>query len=137
MVNKVILLGNVGKDPEVRNLEGGAVVATMTLATNESFKNAQGEKVTQTEWHNIVVWNSLAKVVEKYVKRGDKLYVEGKIRNRSYDAQDGSKRYISEVFVTTMQMLGSAPKQPESQRPYMTDFPEEDVPTVGSGGLPF
>lgn len=136
MVNKVILLGNAGKDPEVRHLEGGAIVATLTLATSESYKNNSGEKVTQTEWHNLVIWNSLAKVVEQYIKKGDRLYVEGRIKSRQYEAQDGSKRYITEVFVSTLKMLGSAAKANNSHKE-RDSMEEEDYSYEGETGLPF
>ena len=136
MVNKVILLGNAGKDPEVRHLEGGAIVATLTLATSESYKNNSGEKVTQTEWHNLVIWNSLAQVVEQYIKKGDRLYVEGRIKSRQYEAQDGTKRYITEVFVNTLKMLGSAAKTNNSQKEH-DSIGEEDYSYEGETGLPF
>lgn len=109
MVNKVILVGNVGKDPEVRHLDNGATVASFTLATTErGYKTANGTEVPErTEWHNIVVWRGLADVAEKYVKKGSQLYIEGKITSRSYEAKDGSgKRYITEIVADTMQMLG-------------------------------
>ncbi len=89
MINKVILVGNVGKDPEVRHLESGVAVAQLPLATSETYKDKSGNKTTQTEWHNLVFWRGLADVVEKYVKKGDPLYIEGKIRSRSYDDKDG------------------------------------------------
>jgi len=136
MVNKVILLGNAGKDPEVRHLEGGAIVATLTLATSESYKNNSGDKVTQTEWHNLVIWNSLAKVAEQYIKKGDRLYIEGRIKSRQYEAQDGSKRYITEVFVNSLKMLGSAVKATNSQAG-SDSVGEEDYSYEGETGLPF
>ena len=105
-VNKVILVGNVGKDPEVRYLNNETPVANFSLATSETYTNRNGEKVTQTEWHNIVLWRSLASVAEKYVKKGTQLYIEGSIRTRSWDDKDGNKRYTTEVVGTTMQMLG-------------------------------
>jgi single-strand DNA-binding protein len=106
MINKVILVGNVGKDPEVRHLESGVAVAQLPLATSETYKDKSGNKTTQTEWHNLVFWRGLADVVEKYVKKGDPLYIEGKIRSRSYDDKDGVKRYVTEIVVDNMQMLG-------------------------------
>jgi single-strand DNA-binding protein len=106
-VNKVILVGNVGKDPDVRHLDSGVSVANFPLATSETYRNKENQKVTNTEWHNIVVWRGLAEVVEKYVKKGDPLYLEGKIRTRSYDDKDGNKKYITEIFADNMQMLGS------------------------------
>ncbi len=105
-VNKVILIGNVGKDPEVRYLEGGTAVANFPLATSESYKNKSGEKVTSTEWHNIVIWRGLAEVVEKYVKKGSQLYIEGRIRTRSWEDKEGNKRYTTEIYGDNMQMLG-------------------------------
>lgn len=108
MVNKVYLVGNVGKDPEVRYIESGVAVANFSLATNESYKNKSGERVTNTEWHNIVVWRGLAEVVEKYVKKGTMLYVEGKLRTRSYDDQNGNKRYITEIVADNLKMLDRA-----------------------------
>jgi single-strand DNA-binding protein len=105
-VNKAILVGNVGNDPEVRHLEAGTPVANFSLATSETYKNRDGEKVTQTEWHNIVVWRGLAEVVEKYVRKGQQLFIEGRIRTRSWDDKDGNKRYTTEIVADTMQMLG-------------------------------
>lgn len=107
MINKVILVGNVGKDPEVRYLDNGVAVAQFSLATSENYKDKEGNKQSRTEWHNIVLWRGLAEVAEKYVRKGQALYIEGKITNRSYDAQDGTKRYITEIVANTMQMLGS------------------------------
>jgi single-strand DNA-binding protein len=108
MINKVILVGRVGKDPEVRHLDNNATVARFTLATNESYKNKNGEKVTNTEWHNIIVWRSLAEIAGRYVKKGTMLYVEGKIRTRSWDDKDGNKRYTTEIEADNFQMLSSA-----------------------------
>ncbi len=107
MVNKVILIGNVGADPEVRYLEGGTAVANLRLATTERYKNKNGENVDQTEWHNIVLWRRLAEVVEKYVRKGSRLYIEGRIRTRSWDDQNGNKRYTTEIWADNMQMLSS------------------------------
>ena len=106
-VNKVILVGNVGKDPEVRHLDTGVAVANFPLATSETYLAKNGEKVTTTEWHNIVLWRGLAEVAEKYVTKGRQLYIEGRIRTRNYDDKDGVKRYITEIYGDTMQMLGT------------------------------
>jgi single-strand DNA-binding protein len=133
-VNKVILVGHLGKDPEVRTLESGAKVATFSLATTETYRNKEGQKVEQTEWHNIVVWRGLAEVVEKYLKKGKEVYIEGRIRNRSYE-KDGQKRYISEINADNMVMLGkkdqahsdnhqAVPEPPELEQPGIT----EDLP---------
>ena len=117
-VNKVILLGNAGKDPDVRYLDNHVCVANLTLATTERGYTAQnGTQVPErTEWHNLVFWRGLAETVEKYVHKGDKLYVEGSIRNRSYDDQNGVKRYVTEIFVDSMEMLSSRQQpRPEGQ----------------------
>lgn len=105
-VNKVILVGNVGRDPEVRYLDKDVAVANFPLATSENYIAKSGEKVTTTEWHNVVVWRGLAKVVEQYVKKGDPLYIEGRIRTRSWDDKDGNKRYTTEIYCDNMEMLG-------------------------------
>jgi len=105
-VNKVILVGNVGKDPETRYLEGGTAVCSFSLATSETYRNRDGERVTNTEWHNIVLWRGLAEVAEKYVKKGSQLFIEGRIRTRSWDDRDGNKRYTTEIVGDNMQMLG-------------------------------
>jgi single-strand DNA-binding protein len=106
MVNKVILVGNVGKDPEVKYLENGTAFARFTLATSETFKDKEGNRTTKTEWHNIVLWRGLAEVAEKYVKKGHPLYIEGKITNRSYE-QDGVTKFFTEIVGNEMKMLGS------------------------------
>jgi single-strand DNA-binding protein len=103
-VNKVILVGNLGKDPEVRHLEGGASVANFTLATSEYYKDKSGSRIEQTEWHNIVVWRGLADVAEKYLKKGMTVYIEGKIRTRSYD-KDGVKHYKTEIVGDALTIL--------------------------------
>lgn len=106
-LNKVQLIGNVGKDPEVRYLDSGVAVATFPLATTDrAYTLANGTQVPErTEWHNIVLWRGLAETAEKYVHKGDKLYIEGKIRTRSYDDQNGVKRYVTEIFGDNMEML--------------------------------
>ena len=126
-VNKVILLGNVGKDPEVRYLDTGIAVATFSLATTDrAYTLANGTQVPErTEWHNLVLWRGLAETAEKYVHKGDKLYIEGKIRSRSYDDQMGAKRYVTEIFVDSMEMLtpknvassGTSSYTPPAQQP--------------------
>jgi single-strand DNA-binding protein len=104
-VNKVILVGNLGKDPEVRHLEGGAAVANFPLATTETYKDKNGNRNEQTEWHNIVVWRGLAEVAEKYLKKGMTIYIEGKLRTRSWDDKEGHKRYTTEVVGETFTIL--------------------------------
>jgi len=134
-VNKVILIGNVGKDPDVRYLDNHVCVANLTLATTERGYTAQnGTQVPdRTEWHNLVFWRGLAETVEKYVHKGDKLYVEGNIRNRSYDDQNGVKRYVTEIFVDSMEML-TRPQQ-KSDAPQQTQSASQ--PESGESGIPF
>lgn len=113
-INKVILVGNLGKDPEVRTLENGAKVANFTLATSESYKNREGQRVTQTEWHNIVLWRGLAEIAEKFLRKGNQVYIEGKIKSRSWDDKDGIKRYTTEILGDNLTMLGSKRDAEES-----------------------
>ena len=149
-VNKVILIGNVGKDPEVRYLDTGIAVASSPLATTDrAYTLSNGTQVPErTEWHNLVLWRGLAETAEKYVHKGDKLYVEGKIRTRSYDDQSGAKRYVTEIFVDNMEMLtpkgagagsyapsqqqAAAPVRPQPQQPQQSassqDNPADDLP---------
>ena len=108
-LNKVLLIGNVGKDPEVRHLEGGASVATITLATTERFKDKSGTTKELTEWHTIVAWRQLADLAENYIRKGSQIYVEGRIRSRSYDDQNGIKRYVTEILADGIQLLGKKP----------------------------
>ncbi|MDD6211359.1 MAG: single-stranded DNA-binding protein [Bacteroidales bacterium] len=107
-INKVILLGNVGKDPDVRYLDNGVAVANFTLATTErGYTAANGTQVPdKTEWHNIVAWRGLAQIAERFVRKGSQLYVEGKIRTRSYDDNTGNKRYVTEIYADNIELLG-------------------------------
>lgn len=122
-LNRVTLLGNVGKDPDVRRLENNACVAQFSLATTKKGYTAKdGQQVPErTEWHSLVAWNKLAEVIEKFVKKGDKLYVEGELRYRSYEDQNGVKRYITEIYVENMEML--TPKGDSKPLPPMPDAP--------------
>ncbi|MBI93625.1 MAG: single-stranded DNA-binding protein [Gemmatimonadaceae bacterium] len=104
-VNKVILIGNLGGDPEVRYTPNGAAVANVNLATNESWTDRNGEKQDRTEWHRLVFWSKLAEIVGQYLKKGSKVYIEGRLQTRSWDDQSGQKRYTTEVVVNDMQML--------------------------------
>ena len=138
-VNKVILVGNVGKDPEVRYLENNVALARFPLATSESYKNKDGQKVEQTEWHNIVLWRGLAEIAEKYVRKGKMLYIEGKVRTRTY-GDENNKKYITEIVADTMTMLGgprtdtgstglSNPESAVSEAPVLHDSgPVDDLP---------
>jgi single-strand DNA-binding protein len=106
-VNKVIIVGNLGKDPEVRHLESGVAVANFPVATSETYKDRNtGERREQTEWHNVVLWRGLADVAEKYLHKGDMVYIEGKLRTRSWE-KDGVTRYTTEIVGDNMTMLGS------------------------------
>ena len=139
-VNKVILIGNVGKEPEVRYLDSGVAVATFSLATTERGYTLQnGTQVPdRTEWHNIVLWRGLAQTAEKYVHKGDKLYIEGKIKSRSYDDQNGIKRTIVEIFADNMEMLtprGAA--QPQMAAPAQSQPAQQPVVGNPSDDLPF
>lgn len=129
-LNRVMLIGNVGKEPEVRYLDRDVAVATFSLATTErGYTLENGTQVPErTEWHNIVAWKGYAKTIERYVHKGDKLYVEGKIRTRSYDDQKGQRRYVTEIFVDYMEMLSPkqvAPQQPAAQP---VQQPKDDLP---------
>jgi len=104
-VNKVILIGNVGADPELRYTPGGAAVTNFNMATNESWTDNNGEKQERTEWHRIVVWGRLAEICNQYLRKGSKVYIEGRLQTRSWEGQDGQKRYTTEVVARDMQML--------------------------------
>lgn len=112
-VNKVILIGNVGKDPDVKYFDNGSVVANFTLATTErGYTAANGTQIPdRTEWHNIVCWRGLAKVAEQFVRRGTQVYVEGKIRSRTYDDANGVKRYVNEIYADNLELLGSRKRE--------------------------
>ena len=119
-VNKIILIGNVGKDPDVRYFDNGGSVANFTLATTErGYTAANGTQVPdRTEWHNIVLWRGLAEIAEKYVKKGIKLYIEGKVRTRSYDDSQGIKRYVTEVWGDQMELLSSKQDNQSNAAPF-------------------
>ena len=104
--NKVQLIGNLGNNPEVITLDSGKKLAKFSIATNESYKNAQGEKVTDTQWHNVIAWNKTAEIVEKYLAKGNEVAVEGKLTSRSYEDKEGVKKYITEIVVNELLMLG-------------------------------
>lgn len=112
-VNKVILVGRLGKDPEVRHLESGAVVANFPMATSETYKDKNGNRQEQTEWHNIVLWRGLAEVAEKYLIKGKLVYIEGKLKTRNWQDKEGNTRYITDVVGDKMTMLGSKADNPQ------------------------
>jgi single-strand DNA-binding protein len=104
--NKVQLIGNLGNDPEIINLESGKTLAKFSIATNESYTNNKGEKITDTQWHNVVAWGKTAQIIEKYVTKGKEVAIEGKLTNRSYETKEGEKRYITEIVCNELMMLG-------------------------------
>ena len=118
-----MLIGNVGKDPEIRHLESGTAVANLTLATTERYKDRNGEMQEQTEWHNVVLWRGLADVTERFVRKGSQIFIEGKIRTRSWEDQSGQKRYTTEIVADNMQLLGRRSDNPAnaSARPARND----------------
>lgn len=124
MINKVILIGNVGQDPEIRytgDVNNGTKVATLRVATTERYRDRNGNLQEHTEWHSIVVWRNTADVVEKYVKKGTQVYIEGRLRTRSWDDQNGNKRYVTEIVADTLQLLGRRPEgQGQQQGGYQT-----------------
>jgi len=105
-INKVILVGNLGKDPEIRNLDSGVKVASFSLATTEFYKDKEGNRADHTEWHNIVLWRGLADVAESYLKKGSQIYLEGRIRTRQWEDKDGNKRYTTDILGDNLMMLG-------------------------------
>jgi len=105
--NKVQLIGNLGNAPEIITLESGKKLAKFSLATNENYKNAKGEKVTDTQWHNIVAWNKTAEIIEKYLEKGKEVAIEGKLTSRSYETKEGDKRYVTEIVCNELLMLGN------------------------------
>ena len=129
-VNKVILVGNLGKDPEVRHLENGASVANFSIATSETYKDKNGNRQEQTEWHNVVLWRGLAQIAEKYLRKGSQIYVEGKLRTRSWQDKDGNTRYTTEVVGDQMTMLGGRSSGGGNEAPAPTTANE---PTQNSG----
>ncbi|CAM1356525.1 single-stranded DNA-binding protein [Tenacibaculum halocynthiae] len=105
--NRVQLIGNLGNDPEIITLESGKKLAKFSIATNETYKNSSGEKVSDTQWHNIVAWNKTAEIIEKYLEKGNEVVIEGKLTSRSFDDKEGNKRYVTEVVCNELLMLGN------------------------------
>ena len=142
-INKVILVGNLGRDPEMRYTQNGVAVCSFSLATSESYKDrTSGEKVTQTEWHNIILWRGLAETAEKYLRKGSSVYIDGKIRTRKWEDQQGQTRYTTEIIADTMQMLDrrdsssastSTPAQPVSK----PEAPAQPAASHEPDDLPF
>jgi single-strand DNA-binding protein len=139
MINKAILLGNVGAEPEVRALDGGKKVARVRVATTERYTDQQGNKQEQTEWHSVTLWGGLADVADKYLHKGSQVYLEGKIRTREYE-HNGEKRYATEIMANDMKLLGrpkdanEAPQAAPQSNPAPAEIP---LPPLGGDGLPF
>ncbi len=145
-VNKVILIGNLGKDPELKHTSGGTAVATVTLATNERFKDKSGEWQDRTEWHNVVLWARLAEIASEYLKKGRTVYIEGRLQTRSWEDKQGQKRYTTEVVASDLVLLGgrgeeggggrssrsefdqSAPSEFDSAPARATEITDDDIP---------
>ncbi len=133
MINKVTLIGHLGADPEVRHLEGGTSVARFSLATNENYQDKGGNWQTQTEWHNVVAWRNLADRVERYLKKGMLVYVEGKISYRKYTTQEGQERYVTDIVANNIRILekrdsSEAVEAPLSTPPAASPAPDDDLP---------
>lgn len=133
-VNKVILLGNLGADPEIRVLNTGTKVARLRIATSETYTNKNGERITNTEWHSVNVWRGQADVAEKYLAKGRQVYIEGRLRTRSYDDKDGITRYVTEIEADTMTLIGGKPEseqgggQERGTSPSKQPHPAPDAP---------
>lgn len=150
-VNKVIIVGNLGTDPEVRTIANGAKVARLNIATSESYTNKEGQRITNTEWHKVNVWRGLADVAEKYLSKGSSVYVEGRLRTRSYDDKEGVTRYTTEIEADNMTMLGgnrsndegggnanySAPQQQQQAPSKPKAAPASSEPASDDDDLPF
>lgn len=126
-VNKVIIVGNLGKNPEVRNLDNGKKVVNFPLATSETYKDRNGERVTKTEWHNVVLWSPLAEIAEKYLAKGSQVYIEGKLTTRSWEDKDGNKRYTTEIVGREMTMLGGNQNASEGASNSAVESPTVDT----------
>jgi len=139
-VNKVILIGNLGKDPEVRTLETGVKVCSFSIATSEKYKTKDGKEETQTEWHNIVMWRGLAEVAEKYLRKGNTVYIEGKLRTRKWTDKENVTRYTTEIVADNMTMIGGR-KDADGTAPQDHCDKATEQPDIATGGgnddLPF
>jgi single-strand DNA-binding protein len=138
-INKIILVGNLGKDPELRQTASGTSVASFSLATSEKFKDKNGTMQERTEWHNIVAWGNLAEICGKYLHKGKQIYCEGRIQNRSYDDRDGNKRYITEIVINNMQMTGSRSDGDRIGQAgsYGSSMDDDEVPDYRDDVVPF
>ncbi len=145
-VNKVIIVGNVGRDPELRSTQGGQAVATFSVATSERFKDKEGQPQERTEWHRVVAWGRLAEICGEYLRKGKQVYIEGRLQTRDWEDKDGHKRYTTEVVANVMQMLGrrgddgGSPYEESSSRSGIGGDPAAQAPAGGGGGddeIPF
>jgi single-strand DNA-binding protein len=109
--NKVQLIGNLGNDPEIKTLEGGKKLAKFRIATSDTYRSAEGERITETQWHNVVAWGKTAEIIEKYLTKGSEVAVEGKLTNRTYNDKDGNKKYFTEIHINELLMLGGKPSK--------------------------
>lgn len=133
-VNKVILIGNLGQDPEVRHLEGDKVVANVSLATTESYKDRSGNRIDNTEWHDLELWDGLAKVAEQYLKKGSQIYVEGRIKTDTWQDEQGNNRKKVRIRVNTMTMLGG--RTSEGQGGSNTNYMSQSSPSSSAASIP-
>lgn len=133
-LNRVQLIGNLGKDPEVRAIPSGTKVANFSIATTETYTGKDGQKSEKTEWHNIVLWRGLADIAEKYLRKGSQVYIEGKLQTRSWDDQNGQKKYITEIIADNLVMLGKAAGDREESKP--NQGYQNPNPTYGASSKP-
>ena len=132
-VNKAIIVGNLGNDPEIRYMQNGKAVANFTVATSEQWKDQQGQKQEKTEWHRCTAYDKLAEIIGEYVKKGSKLYLEGKLHTREWQDQQGQKRYTTEIIVSEMQMLDGRPQQGGQQAPQVQQQPQRQQAPQNNG----
>ncbi|MBM4332809.1 MAG: single-stranded DNA-binding protein [Deltaproteobacteria bacterium] len=137
MVNKVVLIGRLGADPEIRYTPSGAEVATFRIATSESWTNKSGEKEERTEWHRIVAWRGLAKICGEYLSKGKLVYIEGKLRTRSWEDREGNKKYTTEVEAADMKMLGGIGEQKTKAKDAEGDYSPPPTPMKDEEDIPF
>ena len=135
MINKVILIGNLGKDPEIRYTQSGAAVVNFSIATTERWKGQDGQQQEQTEWHNIVAWKRLAEICSEFLSKGSKVYIEGKLQTRKYQAKDGTDRYSTEIVANEMKML--SPRQGDSYRSDIPTAIDQPQSTGDDDSVPF
>jgi len=136
-VNKVILIGNLGADPEVKFLSNGTTVANFRMATSENRLNKAGEKTTITEWHRIVAFGRLAEICKEYLNKGKQVYVEGRIRTRSWEDKDGNKRFTTEIVANQMQMLGTPGGSGGASGPVREEGIDQEIPPIADDDVPF